>query len=153
MFHKRKKLSKFAVAQKQGFRSGLEVIINQQLQENKIIGQYEQFEIAYNIPATKHIYTPDFILPNGIIIETKGRFIQQDRKKHILIKQQHPELDIRFVFQNMKQKISKNSKTTYEMWCIKNNFKYAESRIPDIWLNEPKKKLPITINKKKEKKK
>ena len=57
-------------------------------------------------------YTPDFELPNGIIIESKGRFVAADRKKHLLVQKQHPELDIRFVFSNSKAKISKGSKTT-----------------------------------------
>ena len=30
---------------------------------------------------TRH-YTPDFILENGIVIETKGRFVSNDRRKH-----------------------------------------------------------------------
>ena len=31
-------------------------------------------------------YTPDFVLPNGVIIETKGRFVAADRRKHLEIK-------------------------------------------------------------------
>jgi hypothetical protein len=67
----------------------------------------------YITPATPHKYCPDFRLPNGIYIETKGRFETADRKKHLLIKEQHPELDIRFVFTRSKSTISKTSKTTY----------------------------------------
>jgi hypothetical protein len=87
-------------------------------------------------PATQHIYTPDFRLPNGIFIETKGRFVLEDRKKHLLIKQQSPELDIRFVFQNAKNKLRKGSKTTYADWCTKNGFQYCEGTIPSEWLAE-----------------
>jgi hypothetical protein len=50
-----------------------------------------------------------------------------------LVKQQHPELDIRFVFTSSKSKISKNSKTTYADWCIKHGFKYSDKIIPDEW--------------------
>jgi len=81
-------------------------------------------------------YTPDFLLPNGIIIESKGRFVAADRKKHLLVKQQHPDLDIRFVFTNSKAKISKGSKTSYGDWCDKNGFLYADKLIPEGWLNE-----------------
>jgi hypothetical protein len=73
-----------------------------------------------------------------LIIETKGRFVTEDRQKHLLIKAQHPELDIRFVFSNSRAKISKTSKTTYAAWCDKYGFKYADKRIPEAWLEESK---------------
>ena len=91
------------------------------------------------IPASNHTYTPDFQLPNGIIIETKGRFVASDRKKHLLVKKQHPELDIRFIFQNAKGRINKGSKTTYADWCVKNGFLYADKEIPYEWFKEPNK--------------
>lgn len=122
-----------------GYRSGLEEQINQQLSKHGIEGQYEQHTICYTKPATDHKYTPDFRLPNGIFIETKGRFVTEDRKKHLLIKQQNPSLDIRFVFQNSKGKIRKGSKTTYADWCIKHGFLYSDKEIPVEWLLEQKK--------------
>ncbi|MQR02362.1 hypothetical protein [Glaciimonas soli] len=67
---------------------------------------------------------------------SKGRFLTADRQKHLLIKQQHPELDIRFVFSRSKTTISKTSKTTYGDWCLKYGFKYADKSIPDAWLKE-----------------
>ena len=117
-----------------GYRSGLEEVISNTLKDFNINGEYEQHKINYIIPATDHTYTPDFRLPNGIFIETKGRFVVEDRKKHILIKEQHPELDIRFVFQNSKNKIRKGSKTTYADWCLKNGFIFADKTIPSSWL-------------------
>ena len=131
---KRKKFTKRQNAVINGYRSGLEEDINTLLAEKKIDGEYEQHKIKYIIPATDHTYTPDFRLPNGIFVETKGRFVVEDRKKHILIKQQHPGLDIRFVFQNSKNKIRKGSKTTYADWCVKYGFIYADKIIPDAWL-------------------
>jgi hypothetical protein len=98
--------------------------------------KYEEKVVSYTVPESKHRYTPDFELPNGIIIETKGRFITADRKKHLLVKEQHPELDIRFVFSNPRAKISKTSKTTYADWCDKFGFKYAAKMIPKEWLDE-----------------
>lgn len=53
---------------------------------------------------------PDFVLTNNIIIETKGLFTSPDRRKHVWIKKQHPELDIRFVFTNSKAKLYKGAK-------------------------------------------
>jgi hypothetical protein len=125
-----------SVAKKLGFRSGLEQIVFNQIEDMKIVPEYESFKISYVIPATNHTYLPDFKLPNGIIVETKGRFILQDRKKHLLIQKQYPNLDIRFVFSNSKVKISKGSKTTYADWCEKHGFKYADKLIPKSWFNE-----------------
>jgi hypothetical protein len=126
------------VGKKYGFKSGLEESISNQLKENGIPIRYEEKEsvINYVIPASEHSYHPDFILPNGIIVETKGRFVLADRKKHLLIKEQYPHFDIRFVFTNSKNKISKGSKTTYAMWCEKNGFLYADKQIPQKWLEE-----------------
>lgn len=120
-----------------GFRSGLEVKIAKELDAKGIEIRYETEKIGYIRPAREAKYTPDFILPNGIIIESKGRFMVDDRQKHLIIKAQYPELDIRFVFSNSKGKISKNSKTTYAMWCEKHGFLYADQSVPEAWCMEP----------------
>jgi len=117
-----------------GFRSGLEEKVAKQLEASGVKVEYETTKIKYVVPESLHTYTPDFILPNGIIVETKGRFVAADRKKHLLIQKQHPDKDIRFVFQNSKNKISKASKTSYADWCNKNGFIYADKEIPDKWL-------------------
>lgn len=96
--------------------------------------EYETTKIKYVVPESLHTYTPDFVLPNSIIVETKGRFVVADRKKHLLIQKQHPTLDIRFVFSNSKAKISKGSKTSYADWCDKYGFLYADKLIPEEWL-------------------
>ena len=132
---KRKRSSKRSTALKHGFRSGLEEDIDNVLKQVGVDGEYEKHKINYTKPETKHTYTPDFRLPNGVFIETKGRFVLADRKKHILIKQQHPDLDIRFVFQNAKNKIRKGSKTTYGDWCTKHGFLSSEKVIPSEWLD------------------
>ena len=131
---RRRRVSKVrASALKHGYRSGLEESLDTVLKQKGIDGQYEQHKIEYTKPATQHTYTPDFRLPNGIYIETKGRFVLADRKKHLLIKQQFPELDIRFVFQNSRNKIRKGSKTTYGDWCTKNGFLFCDKEIPESW--------------------
>jgi hypothetical protein len=81
-------------------------------------------------------YTPDFVLPNGLIIEVKGLFTASDRRKHVAIKKQHPNLDIRFVFESSKRKLSKGAKSTYATWCEKNKFLYADRIVPEDWLKE-----------------
>lgn len=137
----RKVMSKRAVALKHGFRSGLEEETSKFLTDNGAKFTYEEMKIRYLQPATERQYTPDFVLENGIIIETKGRFLVADRKKHILIKRQHPHLDIRFVFSNSKQKLNKASRTTYADWCIKNGFQYADKEVPVHWIKERRKRV------------
>lgn len=119
-----------------GFRSGLEEVIADQIQAAGVKLAYETIKIEYLKPSRKSKYTPDFPLPNGIIVETKGRFTTEDRQKHILIKDQHPEADIRFVFSNSRSKIRKGSPTTYADWCRKYGFKFADKRIPPAWFTE-----------------
>jgi len=122
-----------------GYRSGLEEKVSAQLVAAGINAAYEETKIEYIKPERTAKYTPDFVLPNGIIIETKGRFLTDDRQKHLLVKAQHPQLDIRFVFSRSATTISKASKTTYALWCQKYGFKYADKLIPQSWLNESKK--------------
>jgi hypothetical protein len=122
-------------ALKYGYRSGLEVKVSEQLQMAGQKVRYEIFKIPYQKPVSN--YTPDFLLENGIIIETKGRFMGADRTKHLLIKKQYGDrYDIRFVFTNSKAKLTKTSKTTYGQWCDKNGFKYSDKTIPESWLKE-----------------
>ena len=129
-------LSSNQVGLKYGFRSGLEEAIAEELTSKGVGFSFEELVIPYVKPEKPAKYTPDFVLENGIIIESKGRFLTEDRQKHLLVKKQHPHLDIRFVFSNSKTKISKRSKTTYADWCIKNGFMYADKEIPDAWLKE-----------------
>lgn len=133
---KKKKYSKEYYARKYGYKSGLETRTAEFLEEHNIPVKYEESKITYVIPERKTFYKPDFQLPNGIFIETKGRFTAADRKKHILIKKQHPDLHIRFVFSNPNTRLRKGSKSTYATWCDKNGFKYSKSEIPEEWINE-----------------
>jgi hypothetical protein len=135
---KKKKQSAKSVAHKYGFRSGLEESVAKQLDQNEVEYDYESKAsiVKFIEPAKNRTYLPDFKLPNGIIVETKGRFLLADRKKHELIKQQHPELDIRFVFTNSRTKITKKSKTTYGEWCDKIGIPYADKLIPQQWIEE-----------------
>ena len=95
------------IQKQKGHKSGLETRIDEQLQAQGIDGEYEKHEVSYTIPATHHTYKPDFKLPNGIYIESKGWFLPEDRKKHLLIKEQNPEMDLRFVLQSPNGKIYK----------------------------------------------
>lgn len=131
----RKKQSTRQRAIAAGYRSGLEEKVASQLDDLGVDYSYEEITIEFIQPEVPRNYTPDFVLPSGTIIETKGRFVLDDRKKHLWIKEQHPDLDIRFVFTNPNAKIYKGSKTTYADWCNKHGFKYATKQIPKEWLD------------------
>jgi hypothetical protein len=131
--------SRKKVSKKKTFRSGLEDTTALHISSKGVNVLYETSKIKYTIPESDHVYTPDFILPNGIIVETKGRFMIEDRKKHLLIRAQHPDKDIRFVFTRSATKLYKGAKTTYSDWCVKYNFKFADKKIPDSWFNEQQK--------------
>lgn len=131
------KTSSRDVCLKHGCRSGLEEAVSAELAAKGIRFKYEQLMIPYVQPTKPRKYTPDFLLFNGIIIETKGRFVTADRQKHLLVKAQYPDLDIRFVFSNPNQRIGKKSKTTYAIWCESKGFLYAKVHVPDAWLIEP----------------
>lgn len=98
--------------------------------------EYESVVIPYvKRPAT---YRPDFLLlTNGILIESKGYFLAEDRSKHLLVQAQHPALDIRFVFSRARNPLRKGSRTTYAAWAEKHGFRWAEGDIPLNWINEP----------------
>jgi len=125
---------------KHGWRSGLEKSLAAYLDERNISYEYEEHKVKYTVPERQATYTPDFYVTTRsgklIIIETKGRFVTADRQKMLLVKEQHPDLDIRFVFSNPKTRISKKSKTTYAAWCMKHGFPYAAKVAPEEWLNE-----------------
>ena len=126
---------RFAAAKKYGYRSGLELKVSEYLKERNINYGYESIKIEWEDLAYR-TYTPDFVLDNGIIIETKGLFTAADRRKHVAIKKQHPKLDIRFVFTNSNSKLRKGAKSTYAEWCIKKGFRYYDRIIPEDWLKE-----------------
>lgn len=117
------------------YRSGLEKVVAEFLKQNKKNFRYEDLKIEWK-DLRYRTYTPDFILDNGIIVETKGIFDNEDRRKHLAVREQHPELDIRLVFSNANAKLYKGSKTTYAMWCDKNEFLYSHRVIPPDWLKE-----------------
>lgn len=116
------------------YRSGLEETVINNLKDRKISFKYEERVVDYFKPSTKHKYTPDIELDNGVLIEIKGFFKREDRKKHLLVKEQQPNLDIRFVFGNSRNRIYKGSKTSYGDWCVKYGFKYSDKLIPQDWI-------------------
>lgn len=130
-----------------GYRSGFEVILAKQLKAEGVEFKYESDKVPYVIPEKKTSYKPDFIPGDGviragkIIIEGKGEFNAEDRKKHLLVREQHPDLDIRFVFYNANSPIYQGSKTTCKEWCEKHGFHWAHKKIPAPWVREIKRQI------------
>jgi hypothetical protein len=126
------------------YRSGLENEIAEYLKDHQEKVRYERLKIEWE-DLRYRTYTPDFILDNGIIIETKGIFDTEDRRKHLAIREQHPELDIRFVFSNSKAKLYKGAKSRYCEWCDKHEFKWEHRIIPEAWLKEKGKPIRVKL--------
>jgi len=126
------------------YRSGLESDIAEYLKDKQNQVRYERLKIEWE-DLRYRTYTPDFILDNGIIIETKGIFDTEDRRKHLAIREQHPELDIRFVFSNSKAKLYKGAKSRYFEWCDKHEFKWEHRIIPEAWLKERGKLIKVKL--------
>ena len=124
------------------YRSGLEIKLAAWLEDNQHTVRYEDLKIEWE-DLRYRTYTPDFVLDNGIIVESKGFFDTEDRRKHLAIKAQHPELDIRFVFSNAKAKLYKGSKSRYCDWCDKHGFKWSNRVIPKRWLNTKGKEIQL----------
>ena len=124
------------------YRNKLEKSIGAQLTDAGVSFEYEPRAVPITIPARKATYLPDFVALNApIIIESKGYFYNsaRDRQKLILIKEQHPELDIRIVFSDASKKIYKNSPTTYGTWATDHGFLWADKGfVPKTWLEEMK---------------
>lgn len=123
-------------------RSGYEKKVKASLDKQKAKYGYECETIEYSVPTTKHRYTPDFTLANGIVVEAKGKFDAGARKKMALVIEQNPDRDIRMLFMR-DNKITKTSKTKYSDWCEKRGVKWAVSasgEVPEDWVKSKSKK-------------
>lgn len=123
-------------------RSKLEEEFEKLLNFLNINYSYECIVIPYKIPVTEHKYKTDwsfYDLP--FYIETKGWLSSsQERNKYILIKQQHPDIDLRFVFANPNKKCGR-TKYTHADWAKKHGFKYCsiyDTETLVSWFNEKK---------------
>ena len=116
------------------YRSNFEAEVGRALYERGIDFKYEPDKIPFQ--PKPRVYIPDFYVPdNDFYIEVKGRLIQSDRVKHVLVKEQNPDLEVKFLFQNARQKIYKGSKTTYADWAEKYGFEWSEKKLQTEWFN------------------
>ena len=114
------------------YRSKLEEKVADLLSQLDVDYEYETKKIPYVI---QHNYTPDFILPNHIVLECKGYWDAADRRKIKTIVKDNPDIDLRMVFQAPYNTISKKSKTTYAQWCEKHDIPWTHfHNIPLDWL-------------------
>lgn len=119
------------------------------LQERNIKFEYETVELSVNQVVykgscqscgSKHVYsvrkyTPDFVFPNGMFVETKGRFTSANRTKMLDVKKSNPDADIRMLFM-ANNYLTKKKAGTYGEWCDRNGFRWAVGRVPEEWFNE-----------------
>ena len=124
------------VAQKAGFRSAFEQRVADNLTALDIEFEYEPKDAELEYILEPKVYHPDFRLPNGILVETKGRLTVEDRVKLVKVRDQHPEVDLRLVFMYPLNKLTSRSKTRYWEWAEKNGFKWADSFVPRSWVDE-----------------
>lgn len=117
------------------FRSKYEQTIYENVVDSGLTVEFEPFKLPYLM---KGNYLPDFVLPNGIIVEAKGYFDSRARAKMVAVKKHNPHLDIRFVFMNSRTKLRKGSQATYADWCKKYGYPFADGMIPLKWFEEVK---------------
>ena len=120
-------------------RSKLEENFEYLLNDLEVKYKYEDTKLTYIVPESKHTYLIDWSLPNNIYVETKGYLSDhKERSKYILIKEQYPELDLRFVFMDCN-KLCGGAKYSHGTWATKQGFKYCSIKDYEIikeWLNE-----------------
>jgi len=121
-------------AKAHGYKSGFELTTARQLEAAGVAYEYEPVGKKIKFTPPDRTYCPDFVI-GDVIVETKGRFTGEDRAKHLLIKAQHLDKEVRFVFL-YDNKLSKTSNTRYSDWATKHGFKYALTAIPDEWIDE-----------------
>ena len=113
------------------YRSRFEASVAASLKARGLQFGSEVQALSYTISA---VYTPDFVLPNGVIVETKGLFDSEDRRKMVAVKAQHPGLDIRLCFMKADVKLSRAPRSlTYWQWAERHGFLWCEGNIPTAW--------------------
>ena len=120
-------------------RSKLELKFEEIIKSFEVEYDYEVTKIPYTVPESNHNYTVDWTFINGLLVETKGYLSDhKERYKYVLLKQQHPDLDLRFVFDN-PNKLCGGTKMTHAKWAEKYGFKYCSIKDVDQiqqWVKE-----------------
>lgn len=110
-------------------RNSFERKIDSQLEKSGATYSYETVKLPYIIYGT---YLPDFavrtVCGNQFILECKGHFRPEDKRKLAAVKAQHPEIDLRLLFYSFKLKDIR--------WAIKNRIPYAIGNLPQEWIGD-----------------
>lgn len=126
------------------YKSVLEYRIAVLLWENKVKFTYETEKWRYGAGVyqgkcadckstavvSQRIYTPDFFLPYGVVLECKGNFTPALRTKMLEIREANPDRDLRFVFQRDNW-LTKKHANRYSDWCKQQGFLYYINDIPE----------------------
>ena len=134
-FHKKKKGKR---AKPIGpYKSGLEKRFADLAEKVGLPFLYEEDKIPYVVPSH---YNPDFKIAENRYIETKGFLSSSNRQRMLCFQEQHPEIEICFLFGNADNKLSSKSKTTYKEWATKHGFRNADIRdgLPVHWWDKEK---------------
>ena len=100
--------------------------------------EFEPHSLPYSVTRD---YIPDLLI-GEMYIEIKGYFRQDAQRKMRAVKKQHPEKDIRFLFQRADatiqgaKKRKDGTKMTCREWAERYGFQYAQGEeIPEQWIN------------------
>jgi hypothetical protein len=121
------------------FRSKFERRVAWQLNRAGLKWTYEGTEIPYIRNGKVSKYHPDFHVNKRFHLEVKGYFVGQarDRTKLVLVKQQHPDLDLRILFEREGHLVTPGSSMTYADWAEVNGIPWAGGgKVPEEWLEE-----------------
>lgn len=114
------------------YKSGFERTLAASLSARGVKFLYESTQIPYVL---ERKYNPDFeIADRGFFIEAKGLLDRDSKAKMLAVKEQHPDIDVRFVFMDANKKIP-GTKQTHGQWASKNGYIWANGQIPEEWLN------------------
>lgn len=130
---------------KHPYKSNLENNTAERLDEEGIKFTYEKKKLKYTIPESCHTYTPDLNL-SIFEIECKGAgprygLTVETKRKMLLVKEQYPDEEIRFVFQFPNELTGQGKgkpKITYWQWAELNGFKWSGPILPKEWIEELK---------------
>lgn len=113
-------------------RSKFEDRILQNLTNRQADFTYEDETFQYLV---QRKYKVDYYFPQtNIYVEAKGYLRSDDQRKMRAVKEQHPDIDIRFLFMKANSKVQ-GSKMTCQQWAEKYGFIWAEGDvIPDEWI-------------------
>ena len=139
-YYKNRKKWKLKKRTTSKYKSSLEKRFAELAQKLELNFTYESDKIPYVVPSH---YLPDFKIAPNRYVETKGYFSSSNRQRMLCFKEQHPEIDICFMFGNADNKLNAKSTTTYREWSLKHGFKCADIKdgLPKNWwkINDRKK--------------